>query len=46
MSQESTGIHWLLSDTNFILSSIEIYHKKWHPESLLPLRRATFLIIL
>lgn len=21
MSQESTGIHWLLSDTNFILSS-------------------------
>ena len=22
MSQESTGIHWLLSDTNFILSSI------------------------
>lgn len=23
MSQESTGIHWLLSDTNFILSSIE-----------------------
>ena len=20
MSQESTGIHWLLSDTNFILS--------------------------
>ena len=24
MSQESTGIHWLLSDTNFILSSINI----------------------
>lgn len=22
MSQESTGIHWLLSDTNFILSSL------------------------
>lgn len=29
MSQESTGIHWLLSDTNFILSSNIVKGNHW-----------------